>query len=597
MLRSTSLPVPVVPPILPDELAASYWKRIQDLNLIAAPRHQSGSALGAPWREMLVALPFNLSKFCSTTATYAGLSDETVLLEHTLYGLYASGVGAPRQEALRKRMLSPSRGPRFPVLPFGFEPISSRAVSTCKMCEAQNSGTVAALARFRIHNIPGISLCLVHMTPLTAGTGYPLAAELSGMTFDDRAISNELRVAHAAREILSMKPPDLARLRPELQARFLAYAGPLTSRRRAIGTAARLIRQTFKDGFCSNAVTRLVVDEASVDKALRKLLDARGSCHPFWISVFHSVVPAEFRDRAPAGGNAKHSERKPNQVELTAVLKKSASLEAVSLETGDSITTLTAVARRNSMEFPYRRSKLTDESRRGALTRVAGGCPIARVASDLNMSTSSVYRLLATAPEVLAGLQSEQIERTRDTTRSAWISGIQANPGLSRTELRRESQRIWAWLYRNDRDWLKESTAELPPAHRSQTQRLTPRHSPERVQSMRRALEDAKERALNVARARRVTTASLLRSAGISAAVGKDTGGLHTFAAGLAETLAEFVGRRLHEAARGLNEIGVHLSPSALLRSANLRPSTLQQADIDASDWISRFQSVPKNAP
>lgn len=89
---------------------------------------------------------------------------------------------------------------------------------------------------------------------------------------------------------------------------------------------------------------------------------------------------------------------------------------------------------------------------------VSSGSSLRGAARELHVDPNTVLRYVA-----LFGLEAPWKGRParaklpaidRETMRAAWTSGHASSPNLPRQQLRRKIPAVYAWLYRNDRDWL-----------------------------------------------------------------------------------------------------------------------------------------------
>jgi hypothetical protein len=85
-------------------------------------------------------------------------------------------------------------------------------------------------------------------------------------------------------------------------------------------------------------------------------------------------------------------------------------------------------------------------------------------ARELHVDPNTVLRYVALfgleAPWKRRSARNRMLLIAREEMRAAWTSGCAAAPGLTRQQLRGRIPAVYAWLYRNDRDWLNAQ----PPA-------------------------------------------------------------------------------------------------------------------------------------
>jgi hypothetical protein len=98
---------------------------------------------------------------------------------------------------------------------------------------------------------------------------------------------------------------------------------------------------------------------------------------------------------------------------------------------------------------------------------VSSGSSLRGAARELHVDPNTVLRYVALL-ELETNWKGRR-ERAklpaidRETMRAAWTSGHASSPNLTRQQLRRRIPAVYAWLYRNDRDWLER---QVPTASR-----------------------------------------------------------------------------------------------------------------------------------
>lgn len=143
---------------------------------------------------------------------------------------------------------------------------------------------------------------------------------------------------------------------------------------------------------------------------------------------------------------------------------------------------------------PARRPKKLDVVLRSNLhDALRQGLSKAEAAARFSVSVQTITTTLRTEPGLhLAWTQTcralEQCKR-----RESWIQGMEAHPTASRKELRHLHKADFAWLYRNDRDWLIKQMDARPRLPRSNNASLSweqrDRHLCDRVRAACKALQ------------------------------------------------------------------------------------------------------------
>lgn len=112
---------------------------------------------------------------------------------------------------------------------------------------------------------------------------------------------------------------------------------------------------------------------------------------------------------------------------------------------------------------PSRRPKvMNDALQRRAARLLAQGRSKAEVARTCGISVSSVARLLLSNPGLRARWEERAFRRRRDADRQLWLQASRKVPTDSLKRLRKQQPAVFAWLYRNDRSWLRQFNQSLP---------------------------------------------------------------------------------------------------------------------------------------
>ncbi|KAB0509253.1 hypothetical protein F7R06_05055 [Pseudomonas moorei] len=109
-----------------------------------------------------------------------------------------------------------------------------------------------------------------------------------------------------------------------------------------------------------------------------------------------------------------------------------------------------------------RPKKLKPQLRVAILENLIKGEAKDKICSKFRVSISTVNRLLSSDRLVKTSRQEKQLRKNLRTYRAQWNSVIKENSQMSTKELRSRTPNLYAWLYRNDRDWLLARNSELP---------------------------------------------------------------------------------------------------------------------------------------
>lgn len=85
-----------------------------------------------------------------------------------------------------------------------------------------------------------------------------------------------------------------------------------------------------------------------------------------------------------------------------------------------------------------------------------------RICSNFNISIATLNRTLSSEPSLKSLRENNLIREKLVNYRTQWISAANQNSDMCTKELRSRMPHVYAWLYRNDRNWLLEKNSRLP---------------------------------------------------------------------------------------------------------------------------------------
>lgn len=100
--------------------------------------------------------------------------------------------------------------------------------------------------------------------------------------------------------------------------------------------------------------------------------------------------------------------------------------------------------------------------RRKALRLLAKGTDKHSVCRHIGVTISAINKLLRAEPAVNQAWKVAFAERTCARHRARWCTCAKTHPSDSPQQLRQSIPDTYAWLYRNDKNWLVEQTARIP---------------------------------------------------------------------------------------------------------------------------------------
>jgi hypothetical protein len=149
------------------------------------------------------------------------------------------------------------------------------------------------------------------------------------------------------------------------------------------------------------------------------------------------------------------------------------SVRAASTEVGISTTTGVKWARRMGLQYASRTKTFSEEKVAVARKLLQRGCDVATVAEAIGTSRISVNRLLGGEPELEETWKTARFLAHKKHARNQFQRFLSLNPSLPVKRIRRIPGNSYMWLYRNDREWLRE---HLPAIWQANTPKSIGRH-------------------------------------------------------------------------------------------------------------------------
>lgn len=543
--------------------------------------------LNAPWRVLDIELPTHLSAIHRAFGSSLDLSVDELLLQHTMFAVYAAGMTEGRRSGLYERLLRCRPGPTRAAIPSNQIERFRASTFHCVACDNAARREWGTRYLSQANHCFGVRTCAVH--------GLPLNHELNGHSFDllDRLdlsmarIQNDAKLAASYRSILGLNMVGLAGFRQHILSRA-GFDISTTSRNRSTHceTIAATIQGEFRSGFTSGAPSSIVEDMHALTQGVARFVSDRFVSHPFWAAILHASLPS-IRTRHEQWSRPE-AHPGPSGLEIgIEALRSEQNLTRASQKSSVSVTTLSIECRRRGLPFSARPSKLTQEVREGMLLHLAAGVRVDAVAALYSLSLISAYRVLRACVWASMERESALLEQSRAERRARWSTLLLMNPGRGVKALRLLSNRDWTWLYRNDRGWLSETLVNRRSAR-----------DPSNVRKRRASSADSTERQLKetLTFIREVggrepmgpkqTATFLLKQLGLSGSGSAHSCLARKVAEQVAESDRDYVLRRL---AAGLDLLlfkRITATPANLLRASRIRPETATAAPVDVGAWL-----------
>lgn len=313
-----------------------------------------------------------------------------------------------------------------------------------------------------------------------------------------------------------------------------------------------------------------VLHNRFLDCALKLLRKPRGNAlHP----LKHILLIDCLGDERPAGSRCsptsptlgvtgnRRKRRRPDENQLVEMLgERKCSMTHTAAALGLSKTTVGVEAARLGLLVNRRPKKLTDELRSNVSTSLRNGLTPQEVADRHGLSQVSVYRIL----RMDAALATEYLDRRFQARRDAYRTRY-ASQTSSRSD--------YAWLRRNDKEWLAEQQA-LAPKPDVKRQPYVDWTARDKMLAQQVVESSAAMRRM-AGKPRRASRAALEREIGMADTIEQNAEKLpmtHAALSAYAESREEYQGRRLRWAAAELKKQLAGPPPRwRLLREAGIR--------------------------
>jgi len=152
---------------------------------------------------------------------------------------------------------------------------------------------------------------------------------------------------------------------------------------------------------------------------------------------------------------------------LAGLLESGLSVSRASSEIGVDTNTGMAWAASLGIANPRRPKLLVPEVRKTLIRLLTCGVAKDRAAAAGNVSVQTITNLLRTEVGLHEAWKIAQFEGARRRCRRRWLRYITVNPHSGVKAARLAEPAVYAWLYRNDRDWLKAQTSAMERVARS----------------------------------------------------------------------------------------------------------------------------------
>lgn len=409
-----------------------------------------------------------------------------------------------RTQAEINRAVAALTGAPIGVLKYQLGILTSRfranhPLKACPACMDHDAAEFGNAYWHREHQFPGVWVCPIHQTALLEATVKSTGVERFGWSLP---CSEKLKPATAATmsnetvtlafqlaqlvKAWSALPPNV-QLDASVLSKTYQQALPGNHSSRQERKACRL---QWAADFCSQIAPLRVLPELSGFPATpqsaslqidRWIFNPRGNTHPlrhlslilwlfpnwesFWRSYLKIASLPDVEKAPPAPKAAQPDSRRSAVInQLQAGKTVTAAAHAMAID----VNTAMAWAAKAGITVNRRPKKLKSEALPNLVEDLRLGLAKASAAQKHSVSIQTVTRILRSEVGLQAIWHAARLERDRAHARQIWTSLVQNLPGIGTAALRAHNPAAYAWLYRNDRDWLRSESPQtrLRPAAR-----------------------------------------------------------------------------------------------------------------------------------
>jgi hypothetical protein len=499
--QSDLFSVPTAPYWLPDESVFSLCSRYHALsgNLLAAStcRQLFGHSRQGTSHDF----PSRISEFAQRTLGYLG-TDEEIVRGRTVLPYYLP----LRSNADETDALSAMCGSGIGSLKFRLGILTSRfganhPLKACFECIREDQHAYGSAYWHLSHQYPGAWVCLRHQKPLAVATeksngvgrflwllpapnALCLRAPFNASANTENFLTRLASLTHAAIQLARI--PKGFHFDPQILLR--TYHATLFERELATSSGSlknAAIGASYLDALHQLAdlpeLATLPRNSAQAGaQVLRMLRAPRSGTHPlrhlllilwlfgsweeFWQAYRHSedtlgrsvsnicVSPAVSSSRPKHGAHAEV---------LRLVGEDSISVRAAAALAGVNVSTAMAWLAQAGIATTRRPKKLKADVRQALVADMKSGMDKKCAADRHGISVQTVTTTLRTEVGLHDAWTSARREGAQNDARARWQELCKTAADLGINQLRAMDQRVYAWLYRNDREWLVKMSRQV----------------------------------------------------------------------------------------------------------------------------------------
>lgn len=482
---------------LPDETLFSLCSRHHRLSANHRASTTCRQLFGHGTQGSAHDLPSRVDEFVARVGSALGTADQ-IIADHTVLPYYLSF----RSPSFGAEAISAMRGPGIGALKLGLGVLTSRfranhPLKVCTKCMEADRARWLTPYWHRTHQLPGFWICPLHGIPLHQSTlkatgierfhwHLPASSHLSATAIGDDALPSLLALGQTAVGLVSLAPG--THFDPALTAKtyrsalreldLLRGQGPGRLALKQIGPKYLEFVRPFR-AVAELAALPSVADTAALEIS-RLACEPRSGTHPIrhlaviaWLfaglpgflkryqEIGRNSVEREIQGPRPRCVEHSSNDPEPKLRVISLITQSGLTPTAAARCVGVDPTTAMVWAASAGISTQKRPSKIKPDVRAQMIKVLQRGAEKTVAAQICNISIESVTRLLRTEVGLSDDWRIARFRNAQRVARRRWLRVVGSNPLSGVKAVRLLEPATFAWLYRNDREWLNSQLATL----------------------------------------------------------------------------------------------------------------------------------------
>lgn len=451
------------PTIVPNESLGAFIERYHIFSANRSWSSTSNQIFGRNIRHIHHYLPTHVGDM----AQHFSRPAYELLMQHTAYPLFAYFVDQQARQKLAYMLMYHQDANVASVAGLCHIHSNRHGWVYCRYCQAEDICNYGAPAYQVLYQIPGISLCPTHLSPLEpsiAGSRRPLKVK-----------EGDVRLATFAAKVL-----ECAKSERWIDNVIERYWCQLS--RRGFTASDNVIRYgMIKDAFMESWNLDLSDTLQSLKEETIRLIPAllHNSAsiprHP----IKHLLLTAWlFDDEVEGLYETSHHAVPPNiqspniiyervideTQSIIELLQQGYSRRHIRRKTGATDSRVVLIAKQHGFPVDRRPKRLDHRTRQKIISLANTGATIADIAQRAGFNGNTVCKIIQEEPGLVERRKSFKEMQKRLKYQAALSRYMSRHPDTGRKRIRQACSKAWTWLYRHNPEWL---TQNLPPPKRS----------------------------------------------------------------------------------------------------------------------------------